>query len=185
MAPVRLSAHWRRRSRSGRPSVDCEVRDLIRQMSNTSPLWGAPRIHSELLKLGMEVSQATIGKYMVRRPGTPSPSWRTFLRNEAIGIAAIGMFVGSATFRLLFVTLILAQDRRKIVRFDVTQHPTAGWLSRQVTEALPWDTAPRYLLRDSDASYSAEFCNWVETMGIAEVMIAPRSPGRTHTSSAS
>jgi hypothetical protein len=109
---------------------------------HANPLWGAPRIHGELLKLGIEVSQATVAKYMMRGRGRPSPTWRSFLRNEAIGIAAIDMFVvPSATFRLLFVMLILAHDRRKIVRFDVSEHPTAGWLSRKVTEAFPWDTA--------------------------------------------
>ncbi len=168
---------WRWRSRSGRPSLDREVRDLIRQMSVANPLWGAPRIHGELLKLGIEISQATVAKYMVRRRGTPSPTWRSFLRNQAAGIAAIDMFVvASASFRLLYVMIILAHDRRKIVRFDVTGHPTAGWLSRQVTEAFPWDTAPRYLLRDRDASYGSEFCKRVDAMGITEVITAPRSP---------
>jgi hypothetical protein len=110
-----------------------------------APLWGAPRIHGELLKLGIEVSQATVAKYIVRRRGTPSQNWRTFLRNHAEGIAAIDMFVvASASFRLLYVMIILAHDRRKIVRTAVTEHPTATWLSRQVTEAFPWDTAPRY-----------------------------------------
>jgi hypothetical protein len=110
----------------------------MRQMSNANPLWGAPRIHGELLKLGIDVSQSTVAKYMMRRQGRPSPTWRSFLRNEAIGIAAIDLFVApSVTFRLLFVMLVLAHDRRKIVRFNVTQHPTAGWLSRQVTEAFP------------------------------------------------
>jgi hypothetical protein len=115
---------WRRRSRSGRPSVDREIRDLIRQMSSANPLWGAPRIHGELLKLGIEVSQATVAKYMVRRRGTPSPTWRSFLRSHAEGIAAIDMFVvPSASFRLLYVMIILAHDRRKIVHAAVTQHP--------------------------------------------------------------
>jgi len=169
--------YWRWRSKLGRPSLDRKVRDLIRQMGNANPLWGAPRIHGELLKLGIEVSQATVAKYMMRRRGRPSPTWRSFLRNEAIGIAAIDMFVvPSATFRLLFVMLILTHDRRKIVRFDVTQNPTAGWLSRQVTEAFPWDTAPRFLLRDRDASYGSIFRNRVEAMGITEVVTAPRSP---------
>jgi len=168
---------WRWRSRSGRPSVDREVRDLIRQMSSANPLWGAPRIHGELLKLGIEISQATVARYMVRRRGTPSPTWRNFLRTQAAGIAAIDMFVVvSVSFRLLYVMIILAHDRRKIVRFDVTRHPTAGWLSRQVTEAFPWDTAPRYLLRDRDASYGSEFCKRVDAMGITEVITAPRSP---------
>jgi hypothetical protein len=168
---------WRWRSRTGRPSVDREVRDLIRQMSSANPLWGAPRIHGELLKLGIEISQATVAKYMLRRRGTPSPTWRSFLRNQAAGIAAIDMFVvASVSFRLLYVMVILADDRRKIVRFDVTRHPTAGWLSRQATEAFPWDTAPRYLLRDRDASYGSEFCKRIDAMGITEVITAPRSP---------
>jgi hypothetical protein len=168
---------WRWRSRSGRPSIDREIRDLIRQMSTANPLWGAPRLHGELLKLGIAVSQATVGKYMVRRRGTPSQNWRTFLRNHVEGIAAIDMFVvASASFRLLYVMIILVHDRRKIVRAAVTAHPTAAWLSRQVTEGFPWDTAPRYLLRDRDASYGSDFCNRVEAMGIKEVITAPRSP---------
>ena len=169
---------WRWRSRSGRPSMDREIRDLIGQMSSANPLWGAPRIHGELLKLGIEISQATVAKYMVRRRGTPpSQNWRTFLVNHAEGIAAIDMFVvASASFRLLYVMIILAHDRRKIMRTAVTEHPTAAWLSRQVTEAFPWDTAPRYLLRDRDASYGADFRSRVEAMGSTEVITAPRSP---------
>jgi hypothetical protein len=168
---------WRWRSRSGRASIDREIRDLIRQMSTANPLWGAPRIHGELLKLGIEVSQATVAKYMVQRRRTPSQNWRTFLRNHAEGIAAIDMFVvASASFRLLYVIIILAHDRRKIVRAAVTAHPTAAWLSRQLTEAFPWDTAPRFLLRDRDASYGSDFCNRVEAMGIKEVITAARSP---------
>ena len=165
------------RSRSGRPSVDREVSKLIREMSSANPLWGAPRIHGELLKLGFEVSQATVAKYMLRRRGTPSPTWRSFLHSHAEGIAAIDMFVvASASFRLLYVMIILAHDRRKIVRTAVTEHPTAAWLSRQVTEAFPWDTAPRYLLRDRDASYGSYFCNRIEAMGITQVVTAARSP---------
>jgi len=168
---------WRWRSRSGRSSTQREIRDLIRQISSANALWGAPRIHGELLKLGIEISQATVAKYMVRRRGTPSQNWRTFLSNHAEGIAAIDMFVvASASFRLLYVMIILAHDRRKIMRAAVTEHPTAAWLSRQVTEAFPWDTAPRYLLRDRDASDGSYFCNRVEAMGITEVITAPRSP---------
>ena len=168
---------WRWRSRSGRPSVDREIRDLIRQLSSTNPLWGAPRIHGELLKLGIEVSQATVAKYMVRRRGIPSQNWRSFLRNHAQGIAAIDMFVvASASFRLLYVMIILAHDRRTIVSTAVTEHPTAAWLSRQAIEAFPYDTAPRYLLHDRDASYGLEFRSRVEAMNIAEVITAPRSP---------
>src|SRR6516162_1442294 len=132
--------YWLWRSRPGRRPIGRETRKLIREMCFANPLWGASRIHGELLKLGIKISQATVAKYMVRRPQSPSPTWRSFLRTETLGITAIDMFiVPSATFRLLFVMLILAHDRRKIVRFDVTQHPTAGWLSRQVTEAFPWD----------------------------------------------
>ena len=168
---------WRWRSRSGRPSVNREVRDLIRQMNAANPLRGAPRIHGELLKLGIEISQATVAKYMVRRRDRPSPTWRSFLRNQAQGIVAIDMFVvACASFRLLYVMIILAHDRRTIVRFDVTRYPTAGWLARQVTEAFPSDTAPRYLLRDRDASYGSEFCKRVDAMGITEVVTAPHSP---------
>ena len=169
--------YWRWRSKSGRPSVEREVRELIRKMSEANSLWGAPRIHGELLKLGIEISQATVAKYMARRLGPPSPTWRASYAITLTGIAAIDMFVvPSATFRLLFVMLILAHDRRKIVRFDVTQNPTAGWLSRQVTEAFPWETAPRFLLRDRDASYGSIFTTRVEAMGITEVVTAPRSP---------
>ena len=168
---------WRWRSRSGRPSMDREIRDLIRQMSSANPLWGAPRIHGELLKLDIEVTRATVAKYMVPRRGAPSPTWRSFLRDQAEGITAIDMFVAaSASFQPLYVMIILAHDRRKIVRTAVTEHPTAAWLSRQVTEAFPWNTAPRYLLRERDASYCSYFGNRVEAMGIKEVITAPRSP---------
>src|ERR1700676_2942724 len=168
---------WRWRSRSGRPSVDREVRHLIQQMNAANQLWGAPRIHGEMLKLGIEISQATVAKYMVRRRGTPSPTWRSFQRNQAAGIAAIDMFVvASVSFRLLYVMIIVGHDRRKIIRAAVTEHPTAAWLSRQVIEAFPWNTAPRYLLRDRDASYGSEFCNRVKAMGITQVVTAPRSP---------
>jgi hypothetical protein len=122
---------------------------------------------------------------MVRRRGAPSPTWRTFLRNHAEGIAAIDMLVvASVSFRLLYVMILLAHDRRKIVRTAVTEHPTAAWLSRQLTEAFPWDTAPRYLLRDRDGSYVAYFCNRVQAMGITEVIRRRAHPGKTLTSSA-
>jgi hypothetical protein len=169
--------YWRWRSRSGRPSVNREIRDLIRQMSVANPLWGAPRIHGELLKLGIEISQGTVAKYMLRRPSRPSLTWRSFLRNQAAGIAAIDMFVvATVSFRLLYVMIILAHDRRRIVRFDVSRYPTASWLARQVTDAFPWDSAPRYLLRDRDASYGESFRKQVDAMGITEVITAPHSP---------
>ncbi len=168
---------WGWRSQAGRPRADREVRDLIRQMSAANPLRGAPRIHGELLKLGIQISQATVAKYMVRRVGRLSPTWRSFLHNRFDGISALDMFVvTSASFRLLYVIVILNHARRRIVRFDVTQHPTAAWLSRQVTEAFPWDTASRYLLRDRDAPYGFYFRKRVAAMGITEIVTAPRSP---------
>lgn len=128
--------YWRWRSRPGRPSVDRGVRKLIRQMSSANPLWGAPRIHGELLKLEIEISQATVAKYMLRRPSRPSPTWRSFLHNQVAGIAAVDMFVvASASFRPLLVMVILMvillHARRRIVRIDVTEHPTAGWLAHR------------------------------------------------------
>jgi lambda repressor-like predicted transcriptional regulator len=166
--------------------VEREIRDLIRRMRSANLLWGAPRIHGELLKLGIEVSQATVAKYMVRRRRTPSQNWRTLLRNQAQGIAAIDMFVeASVSFRLLHVMIIQAHDRGEmIVRTAVTEHPTAVWLSRHITEAFPWDTAPLYLLRDRDASYGSYFCNRVEAMGIKQVVTTSRSPWQNLTSSA-
>ncbi len=150
-----------------------EIRDLIRQMSVANPLWGAPRIHGEMLKLGIEVSQATVGRHMVRRHGPPSPTWRTFLSNQIGDIAAIDMFVVvTAAFRLLYVSVILGHARRKILHINVTQHP----ISRQTTEASPWDTAPRYLLRDRDTSYKERFQERARVMGITEVVTARRSP---------
>jgi len=122
---------WRWRSKSGRPSVDREIRTLIRQMSSANPLWGAPRVHGELLKLGIEVSQATVAKYMVRRRGTPSPTWRSFLRNQAQGIAAIDMFVvASISFRLLYVMIILGHDRRSSARRSLSIQPPLGSRAR-------------------------------------------------------
>ena len=154
-----------------------EIRDLIRQMSLANPLWGAPRIHGELLKLGIQVSQATVGRYMPWRPKLPSPTWRSFLHNHLTDIAAIDMFVvATATFRLLYALIVLSHERRRVIHFDVTQYPTQDWLARQMTEAFPWDTAPGYLLRDRDASYGAGFRDRVRVMGIKEVVTAPRSP---------
>jgi transposase InsO family protein len=172
----RLYWQWRSR-RLGRPKMSTEIRDLIRRMSLANPLWGAPRIHGELLKLGIKVSQATVGRYMPWRPKAPSPTWRSFLHNHLTEIAAIDMFVvATATFRLLYALIVLGHDRRRIIHFDVTQNPTQDWLSRQMTEAFPWDTAPRYLLRDRDASYGPAFRDRIRVMGIKDVVTAPRSP---------
>src|SRR5580692_9649550 len=168
--------YWRRRSRHlGRPRMSREIRDLIRQMSQANPLWGAPRIHGELLKLGIEVSQATVGRYLPWRPKVPSPTWRTFLQNHMTDIVAVDLFVvATATFRLFYALILLGHDRRRIIHFNVTQNPTQAWLSRQMTEAFPWDTAPRYLLRDRDAAFGPGFRDRVHAMGVKEVVTAPR-----------
>jgi transposase InsO family protein len=146
-------------------------------MSTANPLWGAPRNHGELLKLGITISQATVGRWMPWRPKVPSPTWRSFLRNHLPDIAAIDMFVVvTATFHLLYALIVLSLDRRRVVYFEVTPNPTQDWLSRQMTEAFPWDTAPRYLLRDRDKSYGPAFRHRVRAMGITEIITAPRSP---------
>jgi putative transposase len=170
--------YWRRRSRHlGRRRMSREIRNLIRQMGRANPLWGAPRIHGELLKLGINVSQATVGRYLPWRPKAPSPTWRSFLQNHMHDTAAVDMFVVvTAGFQLLYALVVLGHERRKVIHFDVTQNPTQVWMARQITEAFPWDTAPRFLLRDRDASYGQTFRDRVQAMAIEEVVTAPRSP---------
>jgi transposase InsO family protein len=172
--------YWRWKSRhcgDGRPAVPRDVRDLIRRMSKANTLWGAPRIHGELLKLGIELSQATVSKYMVGHRKPPSPSWRAFLGNHAKDLVSVDFFtVPTVTFRVLFVFVVLRHDRRRVVHVNVTESPTARWTAQQIVEAFPWDTAPRYLLRDRDGIYGHEFTSRVDHMGIEEVKSAPRSP---------
>jgi len=172
--------YWRWKSSPrwmGRRRVSKEVRDLIRRMSRANPLWGAPRIHGELLKLGIKLSQATVSKYMVRHRKPPSQSWRAFLKNHAKDIVSVDFFtVPTATFRVLFVLLVLSNERRKIVYFNVTESPTAFWTSQQILEAFPWDTVPKCLLRDRDAIFGVDFTHRVESIGIKQVLIAARSP---------
>ena len=154
-----------------------EIRDLIRSMSLANPLWGAPRIHGELLKLGMEVCQATVAKYMVRQRKPPSQTWRTFLNNHVPQLVATDFFVvPTVTFRVLYVFVVLAHARRRLLHFNVTSHPSAEWVAQQVVEALPWDNPPRYLLRDRDAIYGESFRARVRGMGVCEVLTAARSP---------
>src|SRR5712664_360180 len=161
--------YWRRRSRRlGRPRMSREIRDLIRKMSQANPLWGAPRIHGELL---------TVGRYLPWRPKAPSPTWRSFLQNHRHDTAAVDMFVVvTATLQLLYAMVVLGHERRKVIHFDVTPNPTQAWLARQITEAFPWNTAPRFLLRDRDASYGQTFRDRVQAMAIEQVVTAPRSP---------
>ena len=161
----------------GRRRVPKEVRDLIRRMSRTNPIWGAPRIHGELLKLGITVSQATVSKYMVRHRNPPSQNWRTFLKNHAKDIVSVDFFtVPTVTFHVLFVFLVLSNERRHIVYFNVTESPTAVWTGQQIVNAFPWNTAPKYLLRDRDGIFGEEFIRRVNSMDIEQVLISPRSP---------
>ena len=179
MAPRRVPIYWRWKSRKrvGRPRIDRGLRDLIRRMSQENPLWGASRIHGELLMLGFEVAQSTVSKYMKgdRRP--PSQSWKTFLHNNAQAIAAIDMcVVPTVTFERRFAFLVVGHDRRQLFWIEVTNHPTAERLARQITEAFPWASAPDYLVRANDRAYGRAFTTRVTAMGIRDRPISPRSP---------
>jgi transposase InsO family protein len=171
--------YWRWKSRflGGRPQIDAELRALIRRMSADNPLWGAPRIHGELLKLGFDVAQSSVAKYMVKRCGPPSQGWRTFLRNHAPDIAAMDLFVvPTIGFDLLYVLVIIRLERRNLVWINVTPNPSAEWVARQITEAFPWTEAPRYLIRDRDRVYGAAVMHRLRAMGIRDKPIAPGSP---------
>lgn len=147
------------------------------RMSRANPLWGAPRIHGELVKLGVTISQATVSKYMVRPRRPPSQAWRTFLKNHASHVIALDVFmVPTATFRVLFVLIMVTHTRRRLVHFNVTEHPTAEWAGRQLLEACPLEESPRYLIRDRDSVYGERFSRQAKTLDIREVIIAPRSP---------
>ena len=149
-------------------------------MSEANPLWGAPRIHGELLKLGIDVGQASVSKYMGFRRKPPSQTWRTFLGNHARDILSIDFFtVPTATCRVLFVFLVLSNEHRKVIHFNVTDSPTAFWTGQQIIEAFPWDTAPRFMILDRDGIYGNDFVRRVSSMGVGEVVIAARSPWQT------
>ena len=170
---------WRLKSqgKSGRPRIEAEIRRLIRRMSHENTGWGVPRIQSELALLGHVVSEATVRKYRIQHRKPPSQTWRTFLDNHLPDIVAIDFFtVPTATFRILFAFVVLRHDRRRIVHFNVTAHPTAAWTAQQIVEAFPNNTAPRFLIRDRDGIYSDYFRQRVRSMGIEQVVTAPRSP---------
>jgi transposase InsO family protein len=172
-------AYWRWKSHhvGGRPRIDSEVRALIRRMSRENPLWGAPRIHGELLMLGIEVAESTVGRYMVRRRRPPSQGWKTFLRNHAAGIASLDLFVvRTISFKLLYGLVILRHARRRLAGISVTNNPTAEWIAGQVTDAFPWDEAPRHLIRDRDGAFAPAYTRRVRAMGIRDHPTAPRSP---------
>ena len=174
----RLFWTWKvRHGKLGRPPLPREVRELIRTMSRENPIWGAPRIHGELLKLGIDIGETSVSKYMIRRRTPPSLTWRTFLENHVKSMVSVDFFtVPTIRFQILYVFLVLAHDRRRILHFAVTAHPTAEWSIQQLREAFPWETAPRYLLRDRDRIFGQDFADQVEAMGITHVMSAPRSP---------
>jgi transposase InsO family protein len=166
-----------RRGQTGRPPVSKETRQLIRKMSRENPLWGAPRIHGELLKLGIDIGETSVAKYMPRRRKPPSQTWQTFLENHVKTMVSIDFFtVPTIRFQVLYVFLVLAHDRRRVVHFNVTAHPTAEWTAQQLREAFPFDQAPKYLLRDRDGIFGGEFSKQVVDLGIEEVLSAPRSP---------
>src|SRR3984893_9072380 len=177
-AGFRLFWTWKgRRGQPGRPGISREVRDLIRQMCRQNPSWGARRIHGELLKLGIDIAESSVSKYMVRCRKPPSQTWRTFLENHAQQLVSVDFFtVPTIRFQVLYVFLVLAHDRRRILHFNVTAHPTAEWTGQQLRETFPFDQLPRYLLRDRDAIFGNEFRGQVRDMGIHEVLSTPRAP---------
>jgi transposase InsO family protein len=172
----RLYWRWKSRSQGGRPKVPVEIRRLIREMSLANRLWGAPRIHGELLKLGIEVAQSTVAKYMARSGRGREQTWKTFVHNHVSGIGAMDfLVVPTINFRLLFVLVILQHERRRLISLSVTDHPTAEWIARQITDAFPWDEAPDYMVRDRDKCYGHAVTKRLAAMGICDHPIAPRS----------
>ena len=176
----RFRDHWTnlgKRGRYGRPPVSKEIRALIRKVSQETVGWGSPRIVGELRKLGIDVAKSTLEKFRVRSRKPPSPTWKAFLKNHARDLVFIDfLLVPTVRFKVLFVLVVLAHHRRRVVHFNITEHPTAQWTGQQIVEAIPWDTAPQYLLRDRDSIYGSEFQRRVKSMGIEEVLTAPRSP---------
>jgi putative transposase len=168
---------WCQTGRPGRPQIPLELRQLIRRMWQANPTWGSPRIVAELRKLGIEVAKSTVEKYKPHGERSPSATWRRFLEQHLKELVAIDFFVvPTVQFKVLFVFLVLAHDRRRIVHFNVTEHPTAQWTAQQIVEAFPFDSAPRYLLRDGDGLYGARVQRRIASLGINEVVTAPASP---------
>lgn len=176
----RFRDYWRGLSQSdcpGRPAISPELRSLIRRMWASNPTWGSPKIVAELSKLGIEVAKSTVEKYRPRERKLPSPTWRTFLKQHVRDLVSIDFFVvPTATFRVLFVLVVLAHDRRRVVHFNVTEHPTAQWTAQQLGEAFPFDTAPRYLIRDRDCVFGQQVTRRIRSMGVEEVVTASASP---------
>lgn len=176
----RFREYWSKlsaRPTGGRPPVNSEIKALISRMAAANPLWGAPRIHGELLKLGIDVAERTVSRLLPRRRPQPSQTWRTFLDNHVRDLISLDFFtVPTAGLRVLFVLIVVAHPRRRVVHFNVTEHPTAQWTTQQVVDAFPDDSAPSYLLRDRDNVYGQAFRQRVKRMGIEELLTAPQSP---------
>jgi putative transposase len=176
----RFREYWTRLSRrptGGRPRINAEIAALVRKMAAANPLWGAPRIHGELLKLGIDVAERTVSRLMPKRRPVPSQTWRTFLANHVRDLVSIDFFtVPSVRLRVLFVLVVLAHHRRRVIHFNVTEHPTAAWTAQQLVDAFPDESAPAYLLRDRDQVYGQQFRDRVKGMGVMEVLTAPQSP---------
>jgi putative transposase len=175
-----LRRRWTRRSKrrgTGRPPVDHDIRTLVAEMAAANPLWGAPRIHGELRKLGFVISERTVSRLLTHRHRSPSQTWRTFLTNHVSALVSMDFFtVSTLTGRLLFVLVLLSHDRRRIVHLNCTDHPTSTWTAQQLVEAFPEDSAPRWLLRDRDSIYNDEVRRRVASLGITEVVSSPLSP---------
>jgi putative transposase len=176
----RFREYWAQlsgRPTGGRPPVDLEIAALVRRMAVANPLWGAPRIHGELMKLGIDIAERTVSRLMPKRRPQPSQTWRTFLANHVRDLVSIDFFtVPTARLRVLFVLVVLAHHRRRVVHFNATEHPTAAWTAQQIVDAFPDESAPAYLLRDRDRVYGQPFRHRVKGMGIEEVLTAPHSP---------
>src|SRR5947199_1737474 len=176
----RFREYWARlsaRPAAGRPRVSRQIRALVGRMAQANPLWGAPRIHGELQKLGIEVAERTASRLLSKRRTPPSQTWRTFLANHVRDLVSIDFFtVPTVGLRVLFVLVVLAHHRRRVVHFNVTEHPTAHWTAQHIVDAFPDDTAPSYLLRDRDQVYGEQFRHRVKGMRIQEVLTAPHSP---------
>ena len=176
----RFRDYWTKlsgRPPKGRPPVNAEIKGLVAQMAAANPLWGAPRIHGELLALGIDVSERTISRLMPKRRPLPSQTWRTFLANHVRDLVSLDFFTApTARLRVLFVLVVLAHHRRRVVHFNVTEHPTAHWTTQQIVDAFPDDSAPAYLLRDRDQVYGAQFRHRVKGLRLEEALTAPHSP---------
>jgi transposase InsO family protein len=174
----RLFWKWKSRSEAGRPKIPQAQIDLIGQMANDNPLWGAPRIHGEMLKLGFDISESTVLRYMPKKaPRTTKQRWKTFLKNHSAEIISLDFFtVPTITFRLSYVLVFLSHDRRRIIHFNVTAHPTAQWSAQQLRNAFSDAEPPRFLIRDRDTKFGEAFAETVSALGMDPILTAYRSP---------